>query len=819
MISLPFAKQFWPAFLATATFAALLLVPPGAEAASPLKIELLSSQADRVTGGDALIGVRAPDLKVRDRMVVRANGKVVTGSLKVDPGDARRRVGLVTGLREGQNWISAWAPGRSATRLSVYNSSLQGPVFSGPHQNPYYCTTDKFDLGPAQGSDCLAPTRVRWVYRASDNTFKPLVNPTDRPADLVQTTTRTGQTVDYVVRLEQGVINRAVYNFATLAAGGQMGNGWNGRFFYIYGGGCSAGHQQGQNASGGLDHDLLRRGFVVLGSSLNVFNTSCNDVLSAETTSMVKEHAIESLRRPDVWTAGEGGSGGSVQIQMIAQNYPGLLDGITPAASFPDNSSPDYADCRLLQNYFDNHPEGQALTNAHRKALTGMFSNTNGGCNPLSAGADVVNASEGCIESIVPVSVIFDPLTNPGGVRCTIWDNMVNVYGKDPATGFARRTYDNTGVQYGLQALQQGNINLKRFLDLNEFIGGFDDNGRFQTARSSGNQEAIEIAYRTGRFNTGAGNWANVPVIDRRTYQDDDASGNVHQYLNTYRLRARLDRFNGDHDNQVMFRAKGGTSVNAMNDAATELLSTWLDDIAADRSSKSQAQKVLAHKPAGATDACWIGGNRTDGVARIGDPNPCETTYAPYSLPVNRAGKPLDSITAKCSLKPIDPTDYGSPTPQQVERLNSVFPNGVCDFSKPGPGETRLQPDNLNRSFGPPRKDTITTRRLGLKPDRYRVVPGRRGATVRLTATMSPCPAVTWQTVRFERQVRQGRKRVWKPAGSKMTSGPKCQASVRIGKVRQSTRLRAKALPIEGFGRADSPVRTIRIIPGKRHRR
>ena len=32
-----------------------------------------------------------------------------------------------------------------------------------------------------------------------------------------------------------------------------------------------------------------------MSSSLNVFNTSCNDVLSAETTSMVKERAIEGL--------------------------------------------------------------------------------------------------------------------------------------------------------------------------------------------------------------------------------------------------------------------------------------------------------------------------------------------------------------------------------------------------------------------------------------------------------------------------------------------------------------------------------------------
>ena len=791
-----------------------------ANAATPLKLEVLSSQADRVTGGDALVRVTAPDSAARNRMVVRLNGKVVTGSLKADPESPVRKSGVISGMKNGRNWITAWAPGQnSGSRLSVFNSSLQGPVLSGPRQAPFYCTTETLGLGPAQNSDCFASTKVSWYYRADNNSFKPLANPTDRPADMVQTTTRSGQTVDYVVRLEQGVINRAVYNFATLAAGGEMGNGWNGRFYYLYGGGCSAGHQQGQGSSGGLNNDLLKRGFVVLGSSLNVFNTSCNDVLSAETTSMVKEHAIESMGKPDVWTAGEGGSGGSVQIQMIGQNYPGLLDGIVPSASFPDNSSPDYADCRLLRNYFLNNPDGQSLTNGQRKAITGMFSNTNGGCDPLSSGADVVNATEGCIESVVPVSVIFDPLTNPNGVRCTIWDNMVNVYGKDPDTGYARRTYDNTGIQYGLQALQGGNINMKRFLDLNESIGGFNNNGFIQSARSVGDQDAIDIAYQTGRLNTGAGNWQNLAVVDRRNYQDEDASGNVHQYVNTYRLRARLDRFNGNHDNQVMFRAQGNGSVNAMDDAGTETISNWLDAIAADNSSTSLAGKVVANKPADAVDACWIGGNRTDGVAQIGDSNTCETTYAPHSLPVNVAGKPLDSITVKCSLKPVNPADYGSPTPEQITRLNQIFPTGVCDWSQPGPGESRLSSSNLNRSYGPAQSLTTTNRKLGLTLNKYKVNKSRKGATVKLTATLNPCPAVTWQTVRFERKVKQGRKWVWKSIGSKMVSGSKCQAATGVARVKKQTSLRVRALSIDGYKWANSPVRTVKIKKAKRHRR
>ena len=40
-------------------------------------------------------------------------------------------------------------------------------------------------------------------------------------------------------------------------------------------------------------------------------------------------------------------------------------------------------------------------------------------------------------------------------------------------TGFARSTWDNVGVQYGLQALRDGHLTPADFLDLNATIGGW----------------------------------------------------------------------------------------------------------------------------------------------------------------------------------------------------------------------------------------------------------------------------------------------------------------------------------------------------------
>lgn len=804
-------KRFVLAALAPITLLMIASIPAQASAAS-ISIETLSSKPNWVTGDDVLIAVKAPPGTSPAKVVVRRNGAIVTPSFKADPADPKRMIGLVGGLRPGANIISAWAAGLpSASRVNIYNSPKTGPLFSGPHQSPFHCTTEQLQAGPPLDANCSAPTTVSYSYRSTGGGFKPLADPSTRPADLAQTTTRTGEVVDYVVRIEQGTLNRAVYRWAVLASGGVTGKGWNKRFFYNYGGGCSAGHIQGVSVPSPLNHAELSRGYAVLSSSLNVFNNNCNDVLSAETTSMVKERAIETLGEKPVWTAGQGGSGGSVQVQMISQNYPGLLDGINPSASFPDNSAPDYPDCRLLNRYFAS-PDGAALSNPKRRAITGLSAPN--GCQGLGAGADVVNASEGCLESVVPVSVIFNPVSNPGGVRCTLWDNMVNIYGKDPNTGYARRSLDNTGVTYGLKGLQSGTLSLNEFLDLNENIGGYDNNGNFSSQRSVADIEALKITYRTGRIQQGAGGITSVPIVDERNYVDNEV--NVHQYVNAYRMRARLDRFNGGHANQIMLRAKGGANTTAMNEAGIDTLGAWLDSIKADTSSATPAQKVINNKPANAVDACWIGGNRIDGVAQIGADNACENQYPPHSMPINQAGAPIESIIAKCQLKPVVPADFGNPNPAQIARLNAIFPSGVCDYSKPGVEEQAVEATDI--SYGPEQRVTSKKRKLFVKPSPRRVVKTRKGKQVKITATLHPCPEVTWQRFIFERKVKKGRKMVWAKAGSKIVTGKKCQASKRIKRVKKNTRIRARSEATPGFYRTYAPAKTVKVKRAARRR-
>ena len=113
---------------------------------------------------------------------------------------------------------------------------------------------------------------------------------------------------------------------------------------------------------------------------------------------------------------------------------------------------------------------------------------------------------------------IYAPNTNPKGARCTYQDNLVNVFGRDPKTGFARSPFDNVGIQYGLKALNEGNITFEQFIDLNMRGGGHDINGNVIAARTVADADALRIAFESGRVNDASKGMAVVPIIDVRPY-------------------------------------------------------------------------------------------------------------------------------------------------------------------------------------------------------------------------------------------------------------------------------------------------------------
>jgi hypothetical protein len=66
----------------------------------------------------------------------------------------------------------------------------------------------------------------------------------------------------------------------------------------------------------------------------------------------------------------------------------------------------------------------------------------------------------------------------------------------------------------------------------------------------------------------------------------------------------------------------------------------------------------------------------------------CNELYPAHADPRLVAGAPLTNDVLKCALKAIDTKEYKQPlTAEQVARLKAVFPQGVCDYTRPGVGQ------------------------------------------------------------------------------------------------------------------------------------
>jgi hypothetical protein len=693
------------------------------------EISVLSSRAEAVSGKDVLVELIEPTANASARVLL--NDQDVTMAFRPTL-NLSRRVGLVDGLQLGKNTIEVRVGDRVVAKLDILDHPPAGPIFSGPHQIPFTCETEQNGLGKPQDDNCSAKTIVTYYYKQAGALpkasapvesfsapfgrsytvgFKPYDPSMPRPSDIVQTTTSDGKSVDYIVREEIGTINRAVYDIQFLHQPRTAlptpwtgpTDGWNGRLVYFFGGGCQAGYSQKgltnkPSFAGGFPVELLSQGYAIATSSLNMFGNNCNDRISAETLSMVKEHFVKAFGIP-VHTIGSGASGGSMQQQLIAQNFPGLLDGIVPALSFPDITSiaTPVVDCSLLENAFKNAKE--PWSDEQKTAVAGFA--TWKTCSERWIGRDE-NFSPGWVSAdncpaAVPKDKIYNRENNPSGVRCDIYDNEVNTYGRDATSHFARRPLDNTGVQYGFTAFNTGKISAEQFVELNEKVGGFNVDGTIVPVRSSADREALRVAYEDGLVNTGGGGLGSVPIIDVRPYMDESAD--FHDSFRSFSTRARLLAANGTANNQIILMAPRTELSSALLDPSAPYrqisvhavlqMDQWLDAISKDASAAPQSEKITRNKPIDLIDACWSSsGKKIDDPGTFGKTGECSQMYPIHADPRIAAGAPLTDDVLKCALKQFSASDYGRPlSGAQISRLKMVFPRGVCDWSRPGVGQ------------------------------------------------------------------------------------------------------------------------------------
>ena len=763
-----------------------------------VELRTISTRAATVTGGDVLLGVRG--VGDGDTLTVTGPDGDLTAAFVAEPDpfgdDDQQYVGLVSGLPLGLSVITATVEGPRGTRtaqLPVDNHPTTGPVFSGPHQDIFVCraqtlddiaTPDLPDLRPELlDDDCSIEPYVRWYYLSNAPTaelpafeepdevpggtldWKPLLDPYgDYPADLATTVTTDGEVVPAIARVETRTINRGINRVAVLDDPAARGpetpfdagaTAWNERFLYNWGASCGIGRQQGDNTpnevlSGGVDaggsaldlgpeviQPAVLKGYLVAHNSMTILNTHCNQILSAETFMMVREHVTEAYGRHE-WVMGNGASGGAIQQYTTMNQYPGLLDGGLPLISFPDvvTTAMSPADCRLLRQAFQlaeggSNPmipgagrevwTGTEFTVAQQNAITGHV--TPGICEDWdNSFSDLLVADVDCkripgerrylrdVDGYRELSIEDRAARNlaEGRTRCNLPDNLVDYLGTDD-DGYARMPVDNVGVQYGRQALLDGVIDLEQFLFLNRVIGGFDregygpwdpnqfaDNDPTEVQpRMAMDADLAADLYEFG-FIGGRGALDQAPIIDVNLYVDPVPILGFHDSVRGYMMAERYEQTYGERATQSMW-----SGVVLTNDAWSTM-HAWLDGLEGERTAAggvsddaSWTDEVVRARPVNGGDNCVVttaGYGPTPIVApgTAGDRDGvCEQAFRPLGSPRIVAGGPTTEDVVKCTLTAPQRADYPGVefTDEQWQQLTTIFADGVCDWTVDGVGE------------------------------------------------------------------------------------------------------------------------------------
>jgi uncharacterized tannase-like protein DUF6351 len=692
------------ALVALACLAAFLAVPTAPAAPSPagLRIEVLSNRADVISGGDALVAIDLPAGVRPSQVKVVLGGRNVTGKFAKRANG--RYEGLLTGLREGANVLTAQAPGQSEARIVIRNHPIGGPVFSGPQVQPWVCQNG------STHPKCNAPTTYEYRYKSSLDGQLHSYDPDNPPPDVATTTTQTGATVPFIVRIETGYQDRDQYKIAVLYQPARSWAPWapqpqfNHKLLVTHGASCGIDHQSGDAPSvtgdtvgGSSPTTALGMGFGVMSTALDNAGHNCNLATEAESLVMAKEHLIESygtLR----YTIGTGCSGGSLVQQQVANAYPGVYQGILPQCSFPDawSTGQQLAAYHLDRLYFENPSSwgpGIAWTPAQIAAVEGHPNHGNAIIFDTVYWTALADPADGCPG--VPSSDNYDPQTNPDGVRCTLADYMINVFGPRPESvwseperqvghGFAGLPLSDVGVQFGLEALRKGEITPSQFADLNAKIGGADIDLNHTQERIDADQPALRNAYRSGAINE-ANNLTNVPIIDLR----GPDPGAFHDVYRSWTIRARLERQEGHfpRNHVIWFGQAPLIGDPSYTTEGLKAMDRWLSAVDADHRAVPLADKVAQDRPAAIHDRC----SQIDGVEQVSVPGvgpvcQLKELQTRFGTPAMAAGESVDTDINKCSLQPLRRADYYPIvfTDEEWAALRATFPTGVCDWGSPG---------------------------------------------------------------------------------------------------------------------------------------
>lgn len=724
---------------------------PPAGNGGALAMQVVSSPPALVSGGDARVEVSVPATVPLGSVRVTLDGSDVSSAFAQDPEGGHQLEGVVSGLPAGESTLEASVPGPGNARpnrvsVTLVNHSLDGPMFSGPRQEVFLCATPGNAANAAlppipQSETCSTPTQAGYFYRVGAN-WLPYV-PGTSPADA------------FVVRWERGVINRFIYSIVVPVPAPASGSApldltrWNGALIYKFQGGVGIGHYQGNpSRSEMLYAPGIDKGYAIAYSTGTRTDTHYNLQLGGETATMVKDRFVSAYAEPR-YTVGVGGSGGAIQQYVYGQNLPGLIDAGIPQYSYPDmvTQTIHVGDCELLERWMDRKviadPTSMWRTWTNRTLVEGLNSSATQP-NPYAALMPYMPApgSTECINGWRGLSPLaLNPLfgTAPGitpaqqaAVEWTHWADLVNIYGVDE-TGFARSPWDNVGVQYGLDALNDGKITPAQFLDLNANVGswkepkdmvqegcpfvstapavcaaiGVDvwsarnmqlsaDDGVTPAPRRTGDRAAQYAAYRSGMVFRGK---IDIPLIDWRNYLEPFLD--MHNAHQSFASRQRMLDFDGDASNQVIWFTDTSATLPRFDQTpmALDVMDQWMENIAA-----NPGRGVAGNKPAGAVDRCFAadgspiaaGDDVWAGILDDRAQGACTARFPLNGTSRIVAGGPIRGGIFACQRQPVARAAaqglYGPwvPSTDDIARLQQIFPDGVCDYTK---GDAGLPPE------------------------------------------------------------------------------------------------------------------------------
>jgi hypothetical protein len=686
-------------------------------------IHVPANRSNIVSGEETLVSTGPPNTALPAGLKITLNGSDVTSQFALRPNGQFEA--LLTGLTPGSNEVTAEAPGETTVHSTIVDHLIGGPITSGPQVQPWRCK----NAHPTDAQCDEAPT-YSYEYKAAGTGKLEPYNPEKPPAasEIETVTTENGTKLPFILRVETGYQDRDQYKIAVLFQPGKAWEAWapqpqfNHKLLITHGASCGIERQSATAPSVTSDQVglpgatatssptvALGLGFAVMSTALDNAGHNCNIETQAESLIMAKEHLIDhygTLR----FTIGTGCSGGSLVQQQVGNAYPGVYQGIMPQCSFQDawSGASQIADYHQTLRYYENPAEwgtGIAWTPTQIGEVEGHPNTGNAVIFNAVYWEELSNPIKTCPG--VEASEAYNPSTKPEGVRCTLADYMINVFGqrvesswgpveKKLGHGFAGRPVGNVGEQYGLKPLLEKTITPAQFVDLNTKLGGVGIDNEHTSGRITADKPALERAYRSGAVNE-TNNLKSMAIIDLR----GPDPGAFHDAFRSWSVRARLEREEGHFpkNHVIWFGPAALIGSPTYTTEGLRAMNRWLSAVEADKGKGTLEEKIANDRPLSVHDQCTPQEATEELVKEVEIPGVGKVCEAPdvetrFATPRVVAGEAISTDNMECQLKPLQRSDYGSIafTEEQWNALQASFPTGVCDFSKPGVDQQQTIP-------------------------------------------------------------------------------------------------------------------------------